>query len=143
MNNITSDATVGASTVYSGYPAILAVDGDLSTSWFSTGPEPPDQSSTYTWTAARAVCIGTIAVRGNGLNDTPAFRTGFGFESVTIRVFDTDGDVVFEEDHDLAGTPDPDLVTAVNLLAARVELVFAGHESPDSGGFAELEILGG
>ena len=143
--NITADGVVGASTVFSGYPPILSVDGDLSTSWFSTGPEGMGggDPSVYTWTLTEERCISRISLSGNGLHSNPAFREDFGFDSVTIRVFNDANDVVFEGSEELPGTPDPDVtMMPMGVMGSRVLLEFLGHESEECGGFSELTVLG-
>ena len=143
--NITADGVVGASTVFSGYPPILSVDGDLSTSWFSTGPEGMGggMPSVYTWTLTEERCISRISLSGNGLHSNPAFREDFGFDSVTVRVFNDANDVVFEGSEDLPGSPDPDVtMMPMGVTGSRVLLEFYGHESEECGGFSELTVLG-
>jgi hypothetical protein len=139
--NITDDGVVGASTVFPKYPPILSVDGDPSTSWFSTGPE--GGPSAYTWTLSEERCIYGIVIRGNALHSNPGFREDFGFGAVTVTVLDIAGDVAFSELSELAGTPDPDVVLdAGGVVGSRVVLEFTGHESIDCGGFSELEVTG-
>lgn len=139
--DITREGTVRASTTYPGYPAELAIDGDPTTSWFSTGPEPNGVPTRFEWTHGRDDLITTIYVHGNGENATPDFRTGYGFGSVTVQVLDTGGKVVFEQkDIPLPGSPDPDVTIHPNVTGRTVVLLFTGHESPDCGGISELQV---
>ena len=132
---------VGASTVFPEYPPILSVDGDLSTSWFSTGPE--GGPSAYSWVLSGDRCIYGIEIHGNALHSNPSFREDFGFGAVTVKVLDVAGSVVFSEAADLAGTPDPDVVLDTGgVVGSRVVLELTGHESVDCGGFSELEVTG-
>lgn len=82
------------------------------------------------------------------MHANPDFHEGFGFESAsfesaTIEILDQAGDVVFEEELDLSGTPDPDIVLNTGgALGNQVRIRFREHESEDCGGFAELTIDG-
>jgi hypothetical protein len=146
VENLTAFGVVGASSIFSGYPPGMSVDGELATSWFSTGPEGAsnDQPSVFTWTLANPRCISRLFISGNGLNSNPDFREGYGFESVTFRVLDESMQAQFVQTRDLSGTPDPDVsVDVPGVIGVRVELEFSGHESPDCGGFSELQVLGG
>lgn len=139
--DITDLGLVGASSVFKGYPPILSVDGDFSTSWFSEGPDP--DPTTYSWTLNEERCIDRITITGNGQHSNPAYRTDFGFGAVVVRVVDFASDVVFMEMHELDGTPDPQVqVETGGVIGSRVYLDFTGHESVDCGGFSELEVLG-
>jgi len=134
------EGTIEASTTYPGYPASLATDGDLGTSWFSTGPEPGGVPTTYLWTGLQDDFIADIKLLSNDFNYTPAFRTGFGFETVVIQVLDSASNVVFETTEGLPGTPDPQVTVQPNVVGRSVRLLFSGHESVDCGGFSELQI---
>jgi hypothetical protein len=69
-----------------------------------------------------------------------AFRTGYGFETVTIQVFTAADDLVFEETVSLDGSPDPDVHVEPNVIGQWIHLTFTGGEAPDCGGFAELYV---
>lgn len=139
--DITKEGSVHASTTSPGYPAELSIDGDPTTSWFSTGPEPNGVPTRFEWTQGRDDLITTIYLHGNGENGTPDFRTHYGFGSVTVRVLDASGNVVFEQkDIPLPGTPDPDVTVHPNVTGRTVVLLFSGHESKDCGGFSELQV---
>jgi hypothetical protein len=139
--NITDDGFVGASTVFPDFPPIRAVDGDVSTSWFSTGPE--DGPSAYTWTLNEERCIFGVRIVGNAMHSNPSFREDFGFGAVTVKVLDIEGGLVFSESRDLEGTPDPDVdLDTGGVFGSRLVLEFTGHESSDCGGFSELEVTG-
>lgn len=137
----TSEGAPEASSTYEGYPADLAVDGDVTTSWFSTGPGSQGAPTFYTWSAPQDELIEEVTIIGNAANATPDFRTGFGFESAIVTVLDANGQAVYEEDVSLAGTPDPDVTVRPGVVGRSVRLVLSGHEAPDCGGFAELVVL--
>jgi hypothetical protein len=140
IDNITQIGATAASSTFSGeFPASLAVDGDTSTSWFSSG----GGSAEYTWQAPSSVFIDQINITGNAGNENPDFRTGFGYESVDVVVVDSGGNEVFRETHSLAGTPDPDVTVSPHVKGLAVVLQFSGGEASNCGGFAELEIIGG
>lgn len=143
MMPLTDLGVVQASSVYSdNFHAFLAADGDLATSWFSSGPEPGNLPSTFTWTVLDPHCIEQLTLTGNGLHQNPAFRESFGFESVVVRVYDEHDEIVFQQMTSLAGTPDPTVVVEPRVTGVRIELELSEHESSDCGGFGELEILG-
>ncbi len=138
---ITHRGVVGASSVFDDFPPILSADGDASTSWFSRGPE--EGPTVYSWVLSQPTCIARIELVGNALHSNPAFREGFGFEAVTVKLLDASNRIVFMEPHPLVGTPDPDLaVETGGVEASRLLLEFTGHENIDCGGFAELRVFG-
>lgn len=138
---ITKEGSVHASTTSPGYPAELSIDGDPTTSWFSTGPEPNAVPTRYEWTHSRDDLITTVYLHGNGENATPDFRTGYGFGKVTVQVLDGGGNLVFEQkDIPLPGSPDPDVTVHPNVAGRTIVLLFSGHESPDCGGISELQV---
>lgn len=140
---ITPQGSAAASTVFgdNDYPANLAVDGDLSTSWFSTGPKSGGAPTLYTWTHNTGEdCITEIRLRGNGGNSNAGFRTDFGFETVTIKI-ESQGATVYSQVESMSGTPDPDINHKTNgVMGDKIVLEFLGHESSDCGGYAELII---
>jgi len=143
--DVTSEGTVSASTEFSSsFQAELAVDGDLSTSWFSSGVEP--SATQYRWRSGRDDCITRVQIEGNGAHSNSSFRTDFGFGQVTVQVLDEAGTVVSSQVEGLPGTPDPTVVsvpTAGGFEGAwgrEVLLLFTGHESSDCGGFSELNV---
>ena len=140
--DITDQGVVGASTTFQNFEPALAVDTDLSTSWFSTGPEPGNSPTDYVWTTAADRCIDRILIVGNGQNENTSFRTDFGFESVTVRVFDSTDNLTFEETRGLPGTPDPTTTVEIGQIGNRVVLALFDHEDDACGGFAELQVLG-
>jgi hypothetical protein len=138
---IASEGTVEASSIYDAtFPASLAVDGELSSSWFSTGSIKGDSNPTYTWTGLQDDLIASIDLISNREHRVVDFRTGYGFASVTVQVLDAQGNVVFEEGASLDGTPDPDVQFTPNKVGRSIRLIFAGGEAPDCGGFGELRI---
>lgn len=135
---ITKAGSVTASSVFGGneFPANLSVDGDTTTSWFSAG----GGKASYTWaTDKRTADIDTVTVIGNA--DHRQYPTNFGFDQVTVSVYNGDT-AVYTETFDLAGTPDPDITAAPGVEGNRVVLDFSGGEDPNCGGFAELVVSG-
>jgi hypothetical protein len=138
---IASEGTVEASSSYDAtFPASLAVDGDLSTSWFSAGAIKGDSNPTYVWTGEQDDFIASIDLISNREHQVVFFRTNYGFEEVTIQVLDAQGNVVFEESASLDGTPDPDVRVSPNVVGRSIRFIFTGGEAPDCGGFGELKI---
>jgi hypothetical protein len=124
---------VSANSTFSGFPAGLAVDGSVGTSWFSLGPGVGP--AVFTWTGPRTE-ITEVSFVGNASNNEPSFRTGFGFASVTLEVLDG-GSVVYNSSGGGNGwTFQP------NAVGNTVRLTFTGHESVDCGGFSELVVRG-
>ena len=141
VENITPAGSATASSTFSSqYPASLATDGDATTSWFSGGSNADGETSQFTWAVEADSTIAQIKIIGNGNDADSATRNGFGFESVTIQVFNAKGTNVFSQDVPLPGTPDPDVVVTPNAVGSVVVLLFNGHENPKCGGFAELEV---
>jgi len=85
-SDITREGTATASTWDAAYPPSLAIDGDPTTSWFSTGVEPGGVPTRFTWTHARNDLITTVFIHSNGQNKNPSFRTTFGFGNVVVQV---------------------------------------------------------
>ena len=138
---IASEGTVEASSIYdSTYPASLAIDGDLSTSWFSAGAIKGDSNPSYVWMGLQDDFIASIELISNREHQVVDFRTGYGFGDVTIQVLDARGDVVFEQSAELPGSPDPDVVVEPNVVGRSIRLLFSGGEAPDCGGFGELRV---
>ncbi|MDQ1492348.1 MAG: hypothetical protein QOJ23_4862 [Actinomycetota bacterium] len=134
--DITSRGAASASSEYPGgaYPAHLAVDGNVTTSWFSAG----GTGSTFTWTGPLATITEVDAISNR---NHPEFPTGFGFGQVIVRVLRA-GSVVFQQTVGLPGTPDPDVTVFPNVAGDTVALQFLQPEAPDCGGFAELRVKG-
>lgn len=137
---IASEGTVEASSIYdSTFPASLGIDGDLSTSWFSAGPDA-DGTSSFVWTGVQEDFIASIDLISNRENQVVEFRTGYGFEGATVQVYDSQDNLVFEESFSLAGTPDPDIRVTPNVVGQWIRFVFTGSEALDCGGFGELKV---
>jgi serine/threonine protein kinase len=138
---IASEGSVEASSIYDAtFPASLAVDGDLSTSWFSAGSIKGDNNPSYVWTGVQDDFIASIELISNREHRVVDFRTGYGFGEVTVQVLDAQGNVVFEESASLDGTPDPDIRVFPNVVGRSIRFLFTGGEAPDCGGFGELKI---
>jgi serine/threonine protein kinase len=137
---IASEGTVDASSIYdSTFPAALAIDGDPTTSWFSAGPDE-DGITRYVWTGVQEDFIATIDLISNQDNEAVEFRTGYGFESVLIQVYDAQDQLAYEETVSLTGTPDPYIQITPNVVGQWIWILFSGSESPDRGGFSELKV---
>lgn len=142
-DDLTPQGTVTATTTFSGFPAADSVDGSLSTSWFSTGPEGDGGPSVYSWSTVTDRCINRIEVDDNSAHSNNEFRTGYGFASATVRIIQDDI-VVFEEMVQLPGTPDgPFAVDTGGIQGSRVLIELSGHENTSCGGFSELRVIGG
>ncbi len=138
---IASEGRVQASTIFgSAYAAPLAVDGDLSTSWFSSGPEQGGQPSVYEWTGTASECIEKISIINNADHSRSSFRELYGFGQVTVQVLDDRGEAVYSESVDLSGSPDPNVALAPMVRGASIRLLFVGHEQDNCGGFGELLV---
>jgi hypothetical protein len=139
--DVSREGVLTASSEFPGgeFPAGLALDGDVTTSWFSAG-DADGPTSELGWTSGRSELIAEIRVVPNAAHARPDFRRGFGFEAVTIQVLDAAGAPQFEQTHDLPGTPDPEIVVAPNVRGTSVLLRFEGHEDPTCGGIAELVV---
>jgi len=137
---IASEGIVDASSIYdSTFPASLVLDGDLSTSWFSAGPDA-DGTSTFVWTGVQEDFIASIDLISNREHQVVDFRTGYGFGEVIVQVYDAADNLVFEETVNLDGTPDPDVHVEPNVVGQWIWLIFNGSEALDCGGFAELYV---
>lgn len=143
-DNLTGEGTVTASTTFNGdFPATASVDGLLSTSWFSSGPEGGGGPSVYGWSTVTDRCINRIEVDDNSMHSNGSFQDEYGFNSAVIRVL-RDDIVVFEETVQLGASPDgPFAVETGGLLGSRVLLELDGHENTSCGGFSELRVIGG
>jgi hypothetical protein len=137
---IASEGSVEASSIYdSTFPASLGMDGDLSTSWFSAGPDA-DGTSTYVWTGVQEDFIASIVLISNRENQVVDLRTGYGFGAVTVQLYNSQNILVFEETVSLDGTPDPDIRVTPNAVGQWIRFIFTGSEALDCGGFGELKI---
>jgi hypothetical protein len=85
--------------------------------------------------------ISSVTIISNANNSEPSFRTGFGFEVVTIQILDASGNIVHQESAVLGGTPDPNVTFNPAVEGSTVVLNFSGHESDDCGGFGEYQVL--
>ena len=47
---------------------------------------------------------------------------------------------MFEQTINMPNKPDGDQTVTINATGKRVELLFTGHDDPECGGIAELEI---
>lgn len=143
-DNLTSEGTVTASTTFNGdFPATASVDGLLTTSWFSTGPEGGGGPSVYSWSTVTDRCINRIEVDDNSMHSNGSFQEEYGFTSAVVRVLQDDI-VVFEETVPLGASPDgPFAVETGGMLGSRVLLELGGHENTGCGGFSELRVIGG
>ncbi len=138
---VASEGVVEASSIYdSTYPASLATDGDVSTSWFSAGSVGGDNAPSYVWTGQQDDFIASVELISNHAHQVVEFRVNFGFGSVVMQLLDSQGNVVFEEIASLDGTPDPDVTFTPNEVGRTIRFLFSGSEAVDCGGFAELRV---
>lgn len=149
LENVTVQGVVSATTEFNDqFTAELAVDGNLSTSWFSSGPEGAGAPSVYTWRLDPSgpyteICIDQVHFFDNTDHFNMDFRDGYGFASATIRLIDANDQPVFERLVPLPEDPDGDHdVVTGGVTAQRVVLELSGHENPTCGGFSELQIFG-
>lgn len=141
-HDATLEGRIQASSIFSAdFPTSLATDGDRATSWFSAGPEPGGGQTIFRWTGAKDDVIGSISILSNSQHSNPDWRTGFGFEALTIQVLDATDSVVWEQAVSLAGTPDPDVKVGPFVLGRSVVLTLSGHEDPSCGGFSEFRVM--
>jgi hypothetical protein len=140
--DITSQGVVVASSVADGYPVSMSVDGDPTTSWFSTGPDAFTEQTTYTWTGKRDFLITSLTILSNEKHSVPEFRVDYGFGLVVIHIMDASGAEVYTESIELPGMPDPNVRISPNVVGRVVLLDLKGAEAPDCGGFSELILLG-
>jgi len=138
--NVVKEGTMQASSIFDAtFPASLAFDGNLTTSWFSLG-DKEGSTSKLTWTGARDDVVNTVKIYDNSRHSNPNFRTAFGFGSVKVTLFNAAGAQVFDQTIPLSGRPDGDQTITINQTGRRLELLFSGHDDPTCGGIAELEI---
>ncbi len=143
MDDITGLGVAEASSVFDdNFQAYLSVDGNFATSWFSSGPEPGNLPTIYTWSVLDPHCIAQVTITGNGLHSNQNFQEQFGFENMVLRVYDQDDTLMFQQMYGMGGTPDPPVLAFPGVWGTRVELELFDHESDNCGGFSELEIVG-
>jgi len=146
--NVATEGTVSATSVFTGFTAEMSIDDDLTSSWFSTGPEPLGAPTIYRWTTGADECFDRVKIFNNSLHDNPEWRTGFGFGTVTMKILASDDVPVWIGTFGLEGTPDPERaprprvgdVDSDHIRGRTLELHFLGHENPLCGGFGELLV---
>ncbi len=145
--DISQQGAAQASSTFNQDPAFSpsqGTDGDFATSWFSAGASDGD-TSTFTWTAPREVFLQVSHLVDNSFHNNPGFRTGFGFNRVTLRVFsgpNATGTMRFEETFDYPSGPDDVPTQILGVPGRSVHLILEGHEDHQCGGFGELILLG-
>jgi hypothetical protein len=143
-NNITNMGEGASVSTAAGFPEGLALDGIESTSWFS-GPVGDGLATEFVWAATSGDrCITRIEIDGNGMHSNSDWRENTGYGSVHVQVISANSDPVFEETHQLAGTPDPSKsIDTGNAIGNRVVLQFFDPEDVvGAGGFSELRVFG-
>jgi hypothetical protein len=141
-NNITNAGEGMSLSTAAGFTEAMALDGIESTSWFSV-PVGGGLPTEFVWATPGERCITRIEIDGNGMHSVPDWRTDTGFGSVRVRVISIDSEVVFEETHQLAGTPDPPKnIPTEGAIGNRVVLQFFDAENATGGGFSELRVFG-
>jgi hypothetical protein len=139
--SISREGSVSATSTYSGqFPTSAGVDGDVHTSWFSAGARDGN-TTTYTWSGQRDDRITDVVIVGNAQNSDPANRRGFGYSGVEIQVVDGNGNVVYDQSFQGPSDAVNEVHATPNAVGRRVVLKLSGRESPDCGGFAELNIV--
>jgi hypothetical protein len=139
--SISGEGAVSATSTYSGqFPVSAGVDGNPRTSWFSAGARDGN-TTTYTWSGQRDDRITDVVIVGNAQNSDPANRRGFGYGSVEIQVIDAAGNVVYDQGFSGPSTAVNEVHANPNVVGRRVVLKLSGRESPDCGGFGELNIV--
>lgn len=136
---VASEGTVDASSIDPSFPVPLAIDGDLTTSWFSLGPDG-DGISTFVWTGIQEDVVSSIELISNREHQVVDFRTGYGFGEVVVQLYNAADELVYEETVNLDGTPDPDVIVRPNAVGQWIWLIFRGSEDLTCGGFAELRV---
>jgi hypothetical protein len=140
--NIASTGTATASTTFAGgqFPASNAVDGDLSTSWFSAGPDAGP--TIYSWTAPDPTHVSQVTLTGNHQNADPSVRTKFGFGHVDVLIKNGDT-VVLNSGFDGPGNAVQVVTIPVGATITSIVLTFSqGEDTTRScGGFSELAVL--
>jgi len=139
--NITKLGQVAASSEFSAqYPVRLAVDGDPGTSWFSKG-NADGNSSTYTWAIPADRMITSVSTVGNHANHDRTIRTGFGFTSVTVDLYNSAGQLVFHQANVPLPGKDPTMSVQPNVMGSRLVLTWNIHQDKACGGFGELTVI--
>ncbi len=156
---ITSFATAAASSVFNGqvngvqmtFPADLAKDGNVSTSWFSNGDasnlsDASGADEKLSLIFQQDHCFDAIAVNDNSQNLDASWRTNFGFATVEIQVRNALDEVVWTSGS--RGYPgvnaqlNPSIVDPGGIVGRRVDVLLRGHENADCGGVSEVRIEG-
>ncbi len=138
---ITQEGRVQVSSVFGqGFGAELGVDGDPTTSWFSAGTQADGNTSTYTWTGQRDDRFILVRITNNSNHSVPQFRTGFGFETVTVQVLNTSGRPTFEQTVPYPQPPTEATVLTPLATGRAIRLLLNGHEDPTCGGLSELFV---
>ena len=140
--NLSPSATATASSTTAGYPASNVVDGDTTTSWFSTGPDSNTGTSSLTLVLAAPSTVSRIEFVGNENQARPDFRTGFGYGRWTIDLMDGSGAVLYTVNS--VAPADRSQSADFASISGVVRVRFTGYDSqsPNCGGFAELRVLG-
>jgi hypothetical protein len=122
-----------------------AIDGLVSTSWFSRG-SLLDNRPPFTWTIEEPACLTQITITGNAKNEDQKYREGYGFARIFVRVLDENGGEVFKQPMEYPRGPQPvDLILLApdkthGVFGKTVELLFVQHEDDTCGGFSELVV---
>lgn len=138
--DITFEGHADASSMYDlDYAPAVAIDGDLTTSWLSAGPDA-DGTSTFVWTGIQEDVVFSIELVSNRDNQETEFRIDHGFGEVIVQLYNAADELVFEETVNLDGTPDPDVIVYPNAVGQWVWLILKGSEARNASGFAELRV---
>lgn len=139
--NLSLGASATASSTFSPeFPARLGVDGDPTSSWFSSGSAAGP--SVYTIALKKAATITRIEFVNNGAHDNSAFRSGFGFRQWTLELLDASKKVVHTARSGGSGLVSQNVRIPGIAGVAFVRFTGTQHEAHNCGGFAELRTIG-
>ena len=100
----------------------------------------PSCTATFVWTGVKEDFSSWIELISNREHQVVDFRTGYGFDGVTIQVYDTQDNLAFEERDSLDGTLDPDIRVEPNVVGQWIRFISTGSEARDYGGFVDLKV---
>ena len=140
--NLTTGATLSASSYYSGRPVANGGDNNLETSWFAANGDCASQSApactTKPWYQVQLSAfqeVGRIAFRGNR-----EYASGYNFLQGRFEVYNATGALAWGQSFSMP-SPDHDLdVTFPTVIVSKVKFISEADESTEPG-FAEIELF--
>jgi hypothetical protein len=87
--------------------------------------------------------ITSVSTVGNHANRVASIRNGFGFDSVTIDLYNAAGVLVFHRENIPLPGKDPTMSVEPNVVGSHLVLTWNVHQNKLCGGFGELHVLGG